>query len=213
MACSRKAWLSDFLLVEHDLSLPKKLLNMDLLDDYTLEELQAETDQETQMKKMLDQSVIDLKATVDDLETKYEQVDTEGNEWKTRFETQQEMNRQLERQLEVLKDKIQKHNGANKRDMVVLKNMEEMSDAGWNGLVRQLEKEKFSLQGQLRDMEWRLDQESKALHKANDGRKKYITEINEATFHLDSYERLQGKRAHPKVVTRSLLGCRQEPPS
>ena len=38
------------------------------------------------------------------------------------------MNRQLERQLEVLKDKIQKHNGANKRDMVVLKNMEEMSD-------------------------------------------------------------------------------------
>ena len=45
-----------------------------------------------------------------------------------RFETQQEMNRQLERQLEILKDKIQQHNGCNKKGMVVLQNFEEMTD-------------------------------------------------------------------------------------
>lgn len=44
-----------------------------------------------------------------------------------RFETQQEMNRQLERQLEILKDKIQQHNGPNKKG-VVLRNFEDMTD-------------------------------------------------------------------------------------
>jgi len=38
------------------------------------------------------------------------------------------MNRQLERQLEILKDKIQQHNGSKKKGAVVLRNFEEMTD-------------------------------------------------------------------------------------
>lgn len=34
---------------------------------------------------MLDQSVGDLKVTVQDLENKFKQVDSEGNEWNTRY--------------------------------------------------------------------------------------------------------------------------------
>lgn len=49
-----------------------------------------------------------------------------------RFETQQEMNRQLERQLEALKNKIQKSHGMNKKDIVALKTLEDMSDVMLN---------------------------------------------------------------------------------
>ena len=37
------------------------------------------------IRSMLDQSILDLQDTVVDLEKKYEQIDSEGNEWKTRW--------------------------------------------------------------------------------------------------------------------------------
>jgi len=36
------------------------------------------------------------------------------------------------------------------------------------------------LESQLRDLEWRFDQESKAYHKANEERKQYMAEISAA---------------------------------
>nr|CAB3228255.1 coiled-coil domain-containing protein 169-like [Phallusia mammillata] len=172
----------------------------DNMENYTAEELEAAIEQEMQMKKMMDQSIADLKETISELDLKHKKLNTEGNEWKTRYETQHEMNTQLERQMESLKDKIQLHNGPNKKDNLAVKNLEEMSDTGLKGLAKQLEKEKNSLEGQLRDMEWRLDQESKALHKATEGRKKYVTDLMDASYHLDSYERLQGKQPSQKVT-------------
>jgi len=41
-----------------------------------------------------------------------------------------------------------------------------------------LEREKMGLQNQLRDIEWRIDQESKAYHKANEERKNHNLELN-----------------------------------
>ncbi|XP_078494842.1 coiled-coil domain-containing protein 169-like [Ciona intestinalis] len=169
------------------------------MEDYSLEEMEAELEHERQMKKMLDQSLLGLKITVEDLEKKYQQIDEEGNEWKTRYETQQEMNTQLELQIKDLKDKLKPNhrtNSKNRKDPipVSVKNMEDLSESGLKGLVKQMEKERSSLQNQLRDLEWRLDQESKALYKASEGRKKYLTELADAEFRLDSYMKLQAKK-------------------
>ncbi|XP_045203090.1 coiled-coil domain-containing protein 169-like isoform X40 [Mercenaria mercenaria] len=170
----------------------------------------------TSAKEMLDQSARELRITVEELEKRYEAIESEGNEWKTRFETQEEMNQQLERQIIMLQDKIeeakrnlkdeidrkrakriaaQKKAGKTPRDM---KSFDDLSDyihhlkrildieAKANpAMVKTMEKEKNMLFNQLRDLEWRLDQESKAYHKANDERKQYVVEINSTKGNID----------------------------
>lgn len=77
------------------------------MDDFELEKLRAEIQQEKQMKEMLEQSAAELRATVEELEKRYDTIDNEGNEWKTRYETQTEINEQLERQILMLQNKVQ----------------------------------------------------------------------------------------------------------
>ncbi|XP_052278821.1 coiled-coil domain-containing protein 169-like isoform X5 [Dreissena polymorpha] len=170
----------------------------DEVDEYELEKLRAEILQERQMKEMLDQSAKELRITVEELEKRYEAIENEGNEWKTRFETQEEMNQQLERQIIMLQDKIEeakrnlkdeetvkqnnrKKAGKTPRDA---KSFDDLSDAN-PAMVKTMEKEKALLYNQLRDLEWRLDQESKAYHKANDERKQYVLEINTTKGNID----------------------------
>ncbi|XP_048774413.1 uncharacterized protein LOC125679328 isoform X3 [Ostrea edulis] len=261
---------------------------VEVMDDFELEKLRAEIQQEKQMKEMLEQSAAELKATVEELEKRYDTIDNEGkqspssvsssdelnwNEWKTRYETQTEINEQLDRQILMLQNKVQEAKanlkdedlaelglrpgkGILKRRGVAftdesseegddksldkciqvditkssltsilkpspatsadskniirfeipketkktlertikirtkpgsylpagksprdLKNFDDLSDANPH-MIRLLEKEKNVLANQMRDMEWRLDQESKAYHKANDERKTYSLEIN-----------------------------------
>ncbi|KAK2549661.1 Coiled-coil domain-containing protein 169 [Acropora cervicornis] len=114
--------------------------------DYEIERLKAEIQQEQQMKEMLEQSTVELENTISDLEQK-SNVKDEDNEWKARFQTQQEMNNQLEKQIVLLREKLG-HLKIPSRDEI-------------RKLMRQLEKDKVELQGQLRDLEWRLDNESK----------------------------------------------------
>ncbi|XP_045203097.1 coiled-coil domain-containing protein 169-like isoform X47 [Mercenaria mercenaria] len=156
----------------------------------------------TSAKEMLDQSARELRITVEELEKRYEAIESEdpiriakmndeilkeSNEWKTRFETQEEMNQQLERQIIMLQDKIEeakrnlKDAGKTPRDM---KSFDDLSDAN-PAMVKTMEKEKNMLFNQLRDLEWRLDQESKAYHKANDERKQYVVEINSTKGNID----------------------------
>ncbi|XP_052793840.1 coiled-coil domain-containing protein 169-like isoform X31 [Mya arenaria] len=169
------------------------------VDEYELEKIRAEIQQERQMKEMLDQSAKELRITVEELEKRYEAIENEGmykylemveeerNEWKTRFETQEEMNQQLERQIIMLQDKIEeakrnlKDAGKTPRDM---KSFDDLSDANPQ-MVKTMEREKQQLYNQLRDLEWRLDQESKAYHKANDERKQYVLEINATKGNID----------------------------
>ncbi|KAH9513944.1 hypothetical protein Btru_031806 [Bulinus truncatus] len=153
---------------------------MSNVTEFELEKLRAELQQERQMKEMLDQSSAELRATIEDLEKHYDTIDNEGNEWKTRFETQTEMNQQLEKQILMLQEKIEdskrnlKEAGKSPRDNRIF---DDLADASPH-MVKSLERERNSLFNQLRDLEWRLDQESKAYHKANDERKQYVLEIN-----------------------------------
>nr|XP_034303177.1 coiled-coil domain-containing protein 169 isoform X11 [Crassostrea gigas] len=240
---------------------------VEVMDDFELEKLRAEIQQEKQMKEMLEQSAAELRATVEELEKRYDTIDNEvtdrssskqgrssasssddldWNEWKTRYETQTEINEQLERQILMLQNKVQeaKANLKDARDHVAgrdsttrssvasqsvrpsssesqsnkpttaatqksteitinltfsprsrdlagktprdLKNFDDLSDANPH-MIRMLEKEKNVLMNQMRDMEWRLDQESKAYHKANDERKTYSLEINSTKGSINDF--------------------------
>ncbi|KAK3785512.1 hypothetical protein RRG08_048646 [Elysia crispata] len=153
---------------------------MEDVSEFEIETLRAELQQEKQMKEMLDQSSAELKATIEELEKRFDSIENEGNEWKTRYETQTEMNQQLDKQILMLQDKVEdarrnlKEAGKSPRDN---RAFDDLADASPQ-MVKILEREKHSLFSQLRDLEWRLDQESKAYHKANDERKQYVLEIN-----------------------------------
>ncbi|CAF4424617.1 unnamed protein product, partial [Adineta steineri] len=99
------------------------------------------------------------------------------NEWKTRFENQEEINRHLTRQIVLLDKNIQQAKeelkGAKTRALKVNPN-----EVGPEALLS-VENEKKSLLSQLRDFEWRLEQENKAYHKANDERKLLTNEITD----------------------------------
>uniref|UniRef100_W5MPD3 Coiled-coil domain containing 169 n=1 Tax=Lepisosteus oculatus TaxID=7918 RepID=W5MPD3_LEPOC len=75
--------------------------------NYDAPRLRFELDQEKQMKEMLEDSVSELSTTVMNLEKRLACVEDEGNEWKTRHDTQQELNRQLERQIALLQEKLE----------------------------------------------------------------------------------------------------------
>ena len=56
-------------------------------------------------------------------------------------------------------------------------------------LVAQLEREKLLLDGQLRNMEWKLDQESKAFYTAKSKLTSAEVEVTRNRELVDSYER------------------------
>lgn len=153
---------------------------VDIVSKFELERLAAEIQQETEMKEMLGQSIQELLVTVEELEKCSEIIKDEGNEWKTRFETQEEMNRQLQQQTIVLMEKIEEARANIKESVHTSRDVSNFIDNNeiTPQYVKSLEKEKNTLANQLRDMEWRLDQESKAYHKANDERKRCMLEIN-----------------------------------
>ncbi|CAL1544406.1 unnamed protein product, partial [Lymnaea stagnalis] len=136
-------------------------------------------------KEMLDQSTVELRETIEGLEKSLDTIENENNEWKTRFETQTEMNQQLEKQILMLQEKVEDAKRNLKEVVNILFCLRILSlicllspFQASPQMVKALEKEKNSLYNQLRDLEWRLDQESKAYHKANDERKQYVLEIN-----------------------------------
>lgn len=57
--------------------------------------------------QVLENSISELRKTVTELEKKLSSVEDEGNEWKTRYEMQVELNSQLQRQIHILKDKVE----------------------------------------------------------------------------------------------------------
>ncbi|XP_053871270.1 coiled-coil domain-containing protein 169 isoform X4 [Malaclemys terrapin pileata] len=145
---------------------------------------------------MLELSVFELRNTITELEKRLSSVEDEGNEWKTRYETQVELNRQLERQTGLLQEKME-HICGNPTDRLSsitdrlssIRSFDQMPVGSLNQLLKQLEEEKKSLQNQLKDYELRLEQEAKAYHKANDERRMYLAEISQTSATLKIAER------------------------
>ncbi|NXM07098.1 CC169 protein, partial [Tyrannus savana] len=128
-------------------------------------------------RQMLEISIFELRNTVAELEERLNCVEDEGNEWKTRYETQVELNKQLERQINILRDKVELIRGKPTDKLSVVRTFDQMPVGSLKRVLKQLEKEKKSLQNQLKDYKLRLEQEAKAYHKTNDEWRMYLSEI------------------------------------
>ncbi|ELU08814.1 hypothetical protein CAPTEDRAFT_226076 [Capitella teleta] len=161
-------------------------------DEFEIERLRAELAQERQMSEMLESSLKELGITLDEMDKRSHNFDQECNEWKTRYETQVEMNQQLEKQAILLATKVEE----SKRTLKELKMPKTARKADTDAevtphYVKALEKEKIVMENQLRDLEWRLDQESKAYYRATEERKNYVTEISAAKEVIENMKKNQ----------------------
>ncbi|XP_053826172.1 coiled-coil domain-containing protein 169 [Vidua macroura] len=141
------------------------------------ERLALELGRERQKQQMLESSIFELRNTVTELEKSLNSVENEDNEWKTRYETQVELNKQLERQINILRDKVELIHGNPADKLSLVRTFDKMPMGSLKEVLKQLEEEKKSLQSQLKDYELRLEQEAKAYHKVNDEQRLYLSEI------------------------------------
>ncbi|NXT60499.1 CC169 protein, partial [Chaetops frenatus] len=128
-------------------------------------------------RQILESSIFELRNTVTELEKSLNSVENEDNAWKTRYETQAELNKQLERQINILRDKVELIRGNPADKLSVVHTFDKMPVGSLKEVLKKLEEEKKSLQNQLKDYELRLEQEVKAYHKANDEQRMYLSEI------------------------------------
>ncbi|XP_051634864.1 coiled-coil domain-containing protein 169 isoform X2 [Manacus candei] len=123
--------------------------------------LALELGRERQKKQMLEISIFELRNTVTELEKRLNSIEDEGNEWKTRYETQVELNKQLERQINILRDKVELIRGNPADKLSIVRTFDHMPVGSLKEVLKQLEEEKSRLQSQLKDYELRLKQEAK----------------------------------------------------
>ncbi|XP_066032111.1 coiled-coil domain-containing protein 169 isoform X3 [Chamaea fasciata] len=169
------------------------------------ERLALELGRERRKQQMLESSIFELRHTVTELEKSLSNVENEDNEWKTRYETQVELNKQLERQINMLRDKVELIHGNPAAYFFSLNwpTLPELTvgalciwtkiSSAFKGslkrVLKQQEEEKKSLQNQLKDYELRLEQEAKAYHKVNDERHMYFSEILQTSAKLKIVEK------------------------
>ncbi|XP_028277650.1 coiled-coil domain-containing protein 169 isoform X1 [Parambassis ranga] len=144
---------------------------------YDLARLQAELEQEREVKEMLQDSVSDLQSTMCELQERLHSVDGEGNEWKTRYETQVELNGQLERQITLIHERLEDIRGNPMDRLASIRSYDDMPAETLRQRLKLLTEEKSDLQSQMMDCRLQIEQEGKAFHKTNDERRAYLSEI------------------------------------
>ncbi|XP_073335754.1 coiled-coil domain-containing protein 169 [Pagrus major] len=156
---------------------------------YDLARLQAELEQEREMREMLEESVSDLRSTMCELQERLHSVDGEENEWKTRYETQIELNGQLERQMSLIHERLEDLRGNPMDRLASIRSYDDMPVDTLRQRLKLLTEEKSDLQSQLMDCHLRIEQEGKAFHKTNDERRAYLSEIAKLSSTLEGQRR------------------------
>ncbi|XP_004854963.1 coiled-coil domain-containing protein 169 isoform X2 [Heterocephalus glaber] len=149
----------------------------DSFDCVSLERLKLQLLEEIHRKDVVQLSVVEIKHRIAELETKLN-ADNEGSEWKTRYEAQLELNDQLEKQIMSLEEKRKRIRGNPSDRLSSIRVYEQMSVESLNTLLKQLEKEKRSLESQVKDYALRLEQESKVYQRTNKERRTYLAEMS-----------------------------------
>ncbi|XP_030333279.1 coiled-coil domain-containing protein 169-like [Strigops habroptila] len=165
-----------------------------------------ELGRERQKRQMLEISIAELRNTVTELEKRLSSVEDEGNEWKTRYETQVELNKHLERQINILQDKMELICGNPADKLSTIRTFDQMPVGSLKEVLKQLVKKKKSLQNELKDYELRLEQEAKVYHKANDERRMYLSEILQTTATLKIVEKQKADALTGKGDNQILRG-------
>ncbi|XP_032259076.1 coiled-coil domain-containing protein 169 isoform X1 [Phoca vitulina] len=156
----------------------------DNFDGVSTDRLKMELPEEIRLKDIVQLSMLEIRHKIAELEAKLNS-DDEGGEWKIRYETQLELNDQLEKQVVSLEEKMEKIRGNPSDRLSSICVYEQMPVEYLNTLLKQLEKEKRSLGNQVKDCALRLEQESKAYHKTNNERRRYLAEMSQVS---DSYQ-------------------------
>ncbi|XP_050976197.1 coiled-coil domain containing 169 isoform X1 [Labeo rohita] len=161
------------------------------LRNYELSQLQAEVQQEKEIKEMLQDSVSDLRSTLADLEKRLHSVDGEENEWRTRYETQLELNEQLQKQISVVRERLETLRGDPADRLASIRSYDEMSEDALRQRLKLLSAEKSGLQSQLMDFQMRIVQERKTYQKVHEERRAYVAEIAKLSSTLDMSRKQQ----------------------
>ncbi|XP_075887852.1 coiled-coil domain-containing protein 169 isoform X2 [Nelusetta ayraudi] len=152
-----------------------------------LARMQAELDQETEVKEMLEESVSGLRSTMCELQERLNSVDE--NEWKTRYETQVELNGQLERQTTLMEERLGGLRGNPVDRLASIRSYDVMSIEALRQRLQLLTEERSDLQSQLMDCHLRIEQEGKAFLKTNDERRAYLSEVSKLSSTLQGQRR------------------------
>ncbi|XP_004435417.1 PREDICTED: coiled-coil domain-containing protein 169 [Ceratotherium simum simum] len=152
----------------------------DTFEGVSTERLKQQLLQEIHRKDLVQLSVLEIRHKIAELEAKLN-TDDEGGEWKTRYETQLELNDQLRKQIVYLKEKMEKLRGNPSDILSSIRVYEQMPVKSLNTLLKQLEKEKRRLESQVKNYALRLEQESKAYHKTNSERSMYLAEMSQVS--------------------------------
>uniref|UniRef100_A0A667GN32 Coiled-coil domain containing 169 n=3 Tax=Felinae TaxID=338152 RepID=A0A667GN32_LYNCA len=169
----------------------------------------AETVQTVRYKDIVQLSMLEIIHKIEELEAKLN-TDDKGGEWKVRYETQLELNDQLEKQIVSLEEKMKKICGNPSDRLSFIRVYEKMPVESLNILLKQLEKEKRRLKNQVKDYALRLEQESKAYHKTNNECHTYLAEMSQVS---DSYQvsKRQQMDQLPRMKENSVKMVRYNP--
>eukprot|EP00795_Rhopilema_esculentum_P000535 gene535-10220_t len=170
--------------------------------DAEIERLKGEINQEEQAKEMLEQSIADLTKTANELVDELELLEENNGEeeWKERYNEQVEMNKNLEKQILMLKDKMKELKGELERgNNVQTSELDQMNEIELKRLIKQLEREKHELDGNLKDLEWQLDTEAKSRYKIYEEIQEYKATTNEIQNRKDNRkEKLKEIKPRPQ---------------
>ncbi|ERE90802.1 coiled-coil domain-containing protein 169 [Cricetulus griseus] len=181
----------------------------DTFEGVSTDRLKLELLEEIHMKDVVQLSMLEIRHKIAELEAS---VNSEhaGNEWKTRYETQMELNDQLEKQIVSLKEKMEKVRGNPSDRLSSIRVYERMPLESLNTLLKQLEKEKRSLESQVKDYALKLEQESKAYHRTNNERRTYIAEMSQVSG-LNQVSKKQQMDALPRMKENLVKTGRYNP--
>ncbi|TNN54077.1 Coiled-coil domain-containing protein 169 [Liparis tanakae] len=123
--------------------------------------LRAELEQERETTEMLEASVSDLRSTMRELQERLRSVDGEGNEWKTRYETQLELNGQLDRQMSLIHERLEDLRGHPMDRLASIRTYDDMTVETLRRRLKLLTEEKCDRRSELTDCHRRMEQEGK----------------------------------------------------
>ncbi|XP_069858067.1 coiled-coil domain-containing protein 169 [Dipodomys merriami] len=181
----------------------------DNFDGVSIDRLKLELLEEIHMKDVVQLSLLEIRHKIAEMEAKLNSDNEDekqkqekkgtsskshshsGSEWKARYETQLELNGQLEKQIRSLEEKMEKCRGNPSDRLSSIRVYERMSVESLNALLKQLEKEKRYLENQVKEYALRLDQETKSYHRTNNERRVYVAEMSQVVGSHQIFKRQQ----------------------
>ncbi|XP_024433999.1 coiled-coil domain-containing protein 169-like [Desmodus rotundus] len=170
----------------------------DNFEGMSIEQLKSELLEELHMKDLIQLSITELRCKIMELKAKLT-IANIGNEWKTRYEIQLEVNDQLKKQIVTLKEKWEKLHADPSDRLSSIRVYEQMPAKSLVALLEKLEKEKRHLEHQLKYYVLKLEEESKAYQKIKDERQLYLAKLSQVSRlnqisrrqHMNEYDRMK----------------------